>query len=91
MVDAALGVLQAGPERPWTVGSLAREVRVTRATPARRFTALVGEPPMRFLLRLRLDRAADVIADGRTLAAVAGQVGYGTPFALSAAFSASGV
>ncbi|WP_368666290.1 helix-turn-helix transcriptional regulator [Micromonospora sicca] len=66
---------------------LAAEVGVSRAALARRFTELVGEPPMTFLTGWRLALAADLLREpDATLAAVARQVGYGSPFALSTAF-----
>jgi AraC-like DNA-binding protein len=86
-VGPALRLLQSHPDRPWTVGSLATEVGVSRAALARRFTDLVGEPPMSFLTGWRLDLAADLLREpDATVGAVARQVGYGTAFALSAAF-----
>ena len=87
VVGKALRVLQDDPARPWTVASLAREAGVSRAALARRFTDLVGEPPMGFLTTWRLALAADLLREpGATISAVAQQVGYGSPFALSAAF-----
>jgi AraC-like DNA-binding protein len=54
---------------------------------ARRFAELVGEPPMTFLTGWRLDLAADLLREqDATVGAVARQVGYGSPFALSTAF-----
>ena len=54
---------------------------------ARRFTELVGEPPIAFLTGWRLALAADLLRSSEaTIAAVARQVGYSTPFALSSAF-----
>ncbi|MCP2256652.1 AraC-type DNA-binding protein [Streptoalloteichus tenebrarius] len=87
VVGPALRVLQHDPARPWTVATLAAEVGVSRALLARRFTELVGEPPMTFLTGQRLAMAADLLTDPHvTVAAVARQVGYGSAFALSAAF-----
>lgn len=87
-VGRALRALHHAPQRPWTVQSLAREVGLSRAAFARRFTALVGEPPMTYLTGWRLDLAADLLLEpDATLASVARAVGYGTPFALSAAFT----
>ncbi len=83
-----LKVIEHRPEHPWTVGSLADTAGVSRATLARRFTDVVGEPPMTFLTHWRLALAADLILDPEaTLTSVARQVGYGSPFALSAAFT----
>jgi AraC-like DNA-binding protein len=54
---------------------------------ARRFSELVGEPPISFLTNWRLALAADLLREpGTTIGAVARQVGYGSPFALSTAF-----
>jgi AraC-like DNA-binding protein len=87
VVGPALRLLHHEPARPWTVASLATETGVSRAALARRFTELVGEPPMSFLAGWRLALAADLLRDpDATLGAVARQVGYGSAFALSAAF-----
>ncbi|GMQ97812.1 MAG: AraC family transcriptional regulator [Acidimicrobiia bacterium] len=87
VVGPALRMLQNNPDNAWTVAKLATEVGVSRATLARRFHTLVGEPPMTFLSGWRISLAADLLnEDDRTIAAVASQVGYGSPFALSTAF-----
>jgi AraC-like DNA-binding protein len=66
---------------------LAAKVGVSRALLARRFTDVVGEPPMAYLTGWRLALAADLLLEpGATLGAVARRVGYGGAFALSAAF-----
>ena len=87
MVGVALRSIHHSPAEPWTVQGLAQLANVSRATFSRRFTDLVGEPPMSFLTGWRIALAADLLADpDATLGAVARQVGYGTPFALSTAF-----
>lgn len=88
VVGRALRLLQNNPADPWTVASLAAATGVSRATLARRFTELVGEPPMTFLAGWRLALAADLLRDSdATIGAVARQVGYGSSFALSTAFT----
>ncbi|MEU4308680.1 AraC family transcriptional regulator [Streptomyces rochei] len=83
----ALRLLQDDPAHPWTVASLAAGAGVSRAALARRFTELVGEPPMAYLTGWRLALAADRLRDtDDTLGAIARQVGYGSAFALSTAF-----
>ncbi|KQS71175.1 AraC family transcriptional regulator [Modestobacter sp. Leaf380] len=83
-----LAVIDDRPGDPWTVASLAAVAGVSRAALARRFTETVGEPPMAYLTGRRLEVAADLLLEpGATLTAVARRVGYGTPFALSAAFT----
>jgi AraC-like DNA-binding protein len=87
VVGPALRLLEENPAHGWTVSSLAGEVGCSRATLARRFTELVGEPPMTYLTERRLSLAADLLSDpDLTIGAIAAQVGYGTPFALSNAF-----
>jgi AraC-like DNA-binding protein len=87
IVGRALRMLHNNPAHPWTVASLADATGVSRAALARRFTELVGEPPMAFLTDWRLALAADLLREpDATVGSVARQVGYGSPFALSAAF-----
>ncbi len=87
VVGHALRLLHNSPERQWTVGDLARETGASRAALARRFHELVGEPPMSFLTGWRIALAADLLLEpDATIGSVAHQVGYGSPFALSAAF-----
>ncbi|MCP2362537.1 AraC-like DNA-binding protein [Nonomuraea thailandensis] len=87
VVGRAMRMLHNNPAHPWTVALLAAEVGVSRAALARRFTELVGEPPMSFLTDWRLALAADLLREpDATIGSVARKVGYGSPFALSAAF-----
>ncbi|MPV51250.1 helix-turn-helix domain-containing protein [Pseudactinotalea sp. HY160] len=83
----ALRLLHNNPAHPWTVSSLAGQVGVARAMLARRFTELVGEPPMAFLTGWRLALAADLLLEpDATVQAVARRVGYGSPFTFSSAY-----
>ena len=87
VVGPALRLLHNSPSEQWTVASLASSIGVSRAALARRFNALVGEPPMSFLTHWRLTLAADLLREpGATVGSVAPQVGYGSAFALSTAF-----
>jgi AraC-like DNA-binding protein len=87
VVGRALRMLHNNPAHAWTVAELATECGISRAGLARRFTDLVGEPPMTFLTGWRLALAADLLREtDATVGSVANQVGYGSPFALSTAF-----
>ncbi|MGD9961201.1 AraC family transcriptional regulator [Nocardioides sp.] len=87
VVGAALRLLHDDPAHAWTVEELAREVGVSRASFARRFSDALGEPPMTYLTAWRLALAADLLLDAEaTVGRVARQVGYGSSFALSVAF-----
>ncbi|GAA2702429.1 AraC family transcriptional regulator [Actinoplanes palleronii] len=87
VVGPALRLLHDDHRAPWTVAGLAARAGVSRSLLARRFTALVGEPPMAYLTGWRLTLAADLLREpSATIEAVARQVGYGSAFALSTAF-----
>jgi AraC-like DNA-binding protein len=87
VVGPALKLIYNNPDHPWTVANLAAAVGSSRAVFASRFTEQVGEPPIAFLTNWRLALAADLLRTSQaTIAAVARQVGYSTPFALSSAF-----
>jgi AraC-like DNA-binding protein len=99
VVGRALKLIYHNPAHPWTVANLASAVGCSRALFARRFTERVGEPPIAFLTSWRLALAADMLratatattttiatATATTIATIAREVGYGTPFALSSAF-----
>jgi AraC-like DNA-binding protein len=87
VVGRALASLHARPADAWTLESLAHEAGLSRSALAERFTALVGEPPMQYLARWRMQAAARLLADGQAkVAAVALQVGYESEAAFSRAF-----
>jgi AraC-like DNA-binding protein len=87
-IGTALARLHAHPDRPWTIESIAAEVAMSRAAFARRFTRLVGEAPLAYLTRWRLNLAARQLRDtDEPIASVAGQVGYGSEYSFSRAFT----
>lgn len=88
VVGQALRLLHARPAEPWTVSSLADRTAVSRATLAKRFSDLVGEPPLTYLTRWRMTLAADLLLEreAATIAEVAREVGYSDAFGFSAAF-----
>jgi AraC-like DNA-binding protein len=87
VVGVALRLLHDAPSHPWTVGDLADKVGISRAGFARRFTALVGEPPMAYLTSWRITLAADLLREtDHTVGTIARKVGYANAFALSVAF-----
>ena len=88
IVAHALTVMHGDPAMPWTVETLAERVNVSRATLARRFTRLVGETPLNYLTRWRMELAARHLRDtDDAVGAIARQVGYASEFAFSRAFS----
>jgi AraC-like DNA-binding protein len=86
-VGRALALLHRDPGRAWTVDDLGREVALSRSALAERFTALVGEPPIQYLMRWRLALAAQVLRSGReAVSRVAERTGYESEAAFSRAF-----
>lgn len=76
-IGKALALLHAEPEKPWTVARLAGELGMSRSAFANHFVRLVGEPPVHYLARLRMEKAAALLRQGwATTAEVAARVGY---------------
>ena len=86
-VAAALAAIHGEPAGQWTVADLAARGGLSRAAFARRFTALVGQPPLAYLTWWRMTLAAKRLRESdRPLAAVAREVGYTSEFAFAHAF-----
>jgi AraC-like DNA-binding protein len=86
-VGRALTALHARPGHAWTLDGLGREAGLSRSALAERFAALVGEPPIQYLARWRMQVAAGLLAtthDG--IAAIGARVGYGSEAAFNRAF-----
>ncbi len=87
VVGEALRLMHDDPALPWTVARLAARAGVSRSAFARRFTTLVGQPPLAYLTQWRMTVAADLLVEPEaTIAEVARRVGYADAFNFSAAF-----
>ncbi|RZT14614.1 AraC-like DNA-binding protein [Kribbella sp. VKM Ac-2569] len=87
VAGTALRLLHEDPAYPWNVTELADRVGISRASLARRFSAVVGEAPMSYLTGWRIALAADQLRSTRdTVETIARRVGYANAFALSVAF-----
>lgn len=87
VVGRALRLIHDDPAHPWTTAALADATGVSRATLSRKFTSVVGEPPMAYLTGWRITLAADQLYDTTdTIETIARRVGYANAFALSVAF-----
>jgi AraC-like DNA-binding protein len=75
-IGPALALLHR-PDRAWTVGSLARELGLSRSAFAARFAQLVGESPLRYFARVRLNVAASRLrSSAETTSSIAATLGY---------------
>ncbi len=87
IVERALRLIHRDPAYAWTLDKLAAKTNASRASLARRFNDIVGEPPMTFLKNWRMALAEDLLSrPGETIGTVSEKVGYSSPFAFSAAF-----
>jgi AraC-like DNA-binding protein len=88
LVGHVLAILHDRPSERWTLELLAREVHVSRATLARRFSETVGEPPAAYLARWRMHLAAQRLKySDDTIDTIAREVGYTSEFAFNRAFA----
>jgi AraC-like DNA-binding protein len=87
-IGPALGLIHQAPEKRWTVPALSSAVGLSRSPFAAKFTALVGQSPMAYLKRWRLQLAAKLLRDqGVPLSKVAERLGYESTAAFSRAFT----
>jgi len=88
VIGRVLALLHDRPADQWTLEKLAREVHISRATLARRFTEEVGEPPLSYLSGWRMRIAAQRLKHStETVESIAREVGYTSEYAFNRAFS----
>ena len=86
-VGRVLNALHERPMHDWNVDKLASSAGLSRSALAQRFNELIGVPPMHYLARWRLRRAAATLKDTRRpIAALAGDWGYDSEAAFNRAF-----
>jgi len=90
VVGRALGLIHDAPERHWTLEELARTVGASRTIFSERFTTLVGQPPMSYWSRWRMQIAARWLRErGMTVEEVASGFGYSSAASFGRAFKAA--
>jgi AraC-like DNA-binding protein len=86
-IGRALTAIHRQPARPWTLESLASEVAMSRSAFAARFSELVGEPAMHYVVRWRMHLATTWLRENDSaLGELAGRLGYQSEAAFSRAF-----
>ncbi len=87
VVGKSLAILHNRVDQPWTIAELAKEVGLSRSSLVERFTRYVGEPPISYLTRWRLQLGARALAaTPRGVAEIAAEVGYESEAAFNRAF-----
>ena len=86
-VGKVLAMMHRHPTRPWTIADLARESGISRSVLAERFRHYLGEPPMSYLTRWRLQLGAQMLVSTRySVAQIGSEVGYESEPAFNRAF-----
>ncbi|WP_405986564.1 AraC family transcriptional regulator [Streptomyces sp. NBC_00872] len=86
-VSTALHHLHRDPVHPWTVEELGARAGLSRAAFARRFTTLVGKPPLTYLAWWRMTSAGALLRlDDTPLHTIARLTGYTSESAFNRAF-----
>lgn len=86
-VGKALMLLHEKPAEAWSVDSLGRQVGLSRSALHERFVHFIGQPPMQYLGRWRMQLGAKLLlATHATVAAIALETGYDSEAAFSRAF-----
>jgi transcriptional regulator GlxA family with amidase domain len=86
-VARSLALFHGNIARAWTIDELGREVGLSRSSLADRFTRLIGQAPMHYLINWRMQVAAhDLRNTSASLAQVAETIGYDSEAAFSRAF-----
>jgi AraC-like DNA-binding protein len=87
IVGAALALLHRKPFRDWTLEGLAAEAGTSRSVLSERFARYLGEPPLTYLARWRLQLASRLLETTRkTIQQVAAEVGYDSEASFNRAF-----
>jgi AraC-like DNA-binding protein len=86
-VGKALAMMHRHPARPWTLADLAREAGISRSVLAERFHHYLGEPPISYLTRWRLQVGAQLLrSTSYSVAQIASEAGYESEPAFNRAF-----
>ena len=88
-LSKALVAIHDDPARSWNIEGLAERAGMSRAAFMRSFSACVGETPMGYLRRWRLECAREALLAGERVARVANIYGYASVDAFSRAFRAA--
>jgi AraC-like DNA-binding protein len=86
-ISSALNLMHQRPNEPWTIAKLASEVGMSRSPFATKFTKLVGEPPLAYLTKWRMNLAAGYLRDDQmSIGKIAERVGYESQASFTNAF-----
>jgi AraC-like DNA-binding protein len=86
-IAPSLHAMHRHPEKHWTLAKLAKESGLSRSLFCAEFAKATGETPTRYLSKIRLDRASELLRHSSlAIATIASHVGYGDSVTLGRAF-----
>jgi AraC-like DNA-binding protein len=89
-ISLALTLMHQRPAEPWTIAKLATQVGMSRSPFATKFKSLVGDPPLSYLTKWRMNLAAGYLGDNQlSIREVAERVGYQSQASFTNAFKRS--
>jgi AraC-like DNA-binding protein len=86
-LSPALFLMNAQPEESWSLSSLARKCAMSRSAFAESFKQAVGQTPMNYLLKVRMNKACDLLSQNILgIKKISEQAGYRSQSSFSNAF-----
>ena len=85
-VGRVLELIHEDPTRKWTLDEFSKTVGLSSSALSERFNRFVGEPPISYLARWRIERACRLLEQGDKVSSVAHEVGYSSESAFQRSF-----
>ncbi len=79
-------LIDASPDRSWSIIDISRELGIPLSTLTRRFANETGTPIARWMRNVRMTRARLLLSQGMSVVAVADHMGFSSPFHLSRSY-----
>lgn len=85
-IGQVLELIHNDPTKKWTLDLLSKSVGLSSSALSERFNRFVGEPPMSYLAKWRMELASRLLEQGAKVEAVAHEVGYSSESAFQRTF-----
>lgn len=86
LISTVAALIDASPDRPWSIIGVARELRIPLSTLRRRFSHETGTSLARWMRNVRMNRARLLLNQGMSVVSIAEQMNFSSPFHLSRSF-----
>jgi AraC-like DNA-binding protein len=85
-IGKALLLIHQEPYKKWSLALLGKECGMSRSSLAERFNHYVGQPPLQYISRWKMQLASKLLSDGMSIMRVAEHSGYSSEAAFQKAF-----